>query len=196
MLLAETLKKAYQFFPQKQAIVCGGRRWTYGEFYGRLCRFAQFLKEAGIEKGDRVAILHPNCHCFLEVYYAVALIGAAAVPLNFRLSPGEITLILNDAGARLLIADPRFRETVEMIRADLPTVERIVWTGDERGEFPDGGRDCKFCISVCGSRFGGHKGRRVGMERESDFAAGAPGVRISLPQHPRRFFRMADGNRR
>jgi acyl-CoA synthetase (AMP-forming)/AMP-acid ligase II len=144
MLLAETLNKAYQFFPQKQAIVCGGKRWTYGEFYGRVRRFARFLDEAGIENGDRVAILHPNCHCFLEVYYAIALRGAAAVPLNFRLSPGEITLILNDAGARMLIADPRFRETVEMIRTDLPTLEKIVWTGDAAGELPDGGRDVRY----------------------------------------------------
>ena len=151
MLLADTLKKAYQLFPRKEAIVCGGRRWTYGEFYGRISRFAHFLKEAGIEKGDRVAILHPNCHCFLEVYYAIALRGAAAVPLNFRLSAGEIALILNDAGARVLIADPRFRETVERIRADLPTVEKIVWTGDETGELPDRDRDVRYEELVAGA---------------------------------------------
>jgi fatty-acyl-CoA synthase len=151
MLLADTLRKAYRFFPRKKAIVCGDRRWTYGEFYGRLSRFAHFLKEAGIEKGDRVAILHPNCHCFLEVYYATALRGAAAVPLNFRLSAGEITLIMNDAGARVLIADPRFRETVERIRADLPTLEKIVWTGDETGELPDGGRDVRYEELVAGA---------------------------------------------
>ena len=150
MLLADTLKKAYQLFPRKEAIVCGGRRWTYGEFTGRISRFVRFLKEAGIEKGDRVAILHPNCHCFLESYYAIALRGAAAVPLNFRLSAGEIALIVNDAGARVLIADPRFRETVERIRADLPTVEKIVWTGDETGELPAGSRDVRYEELVAG----------------------------------------------
>jgi fatty-acyl-CoA synthase len=150
MLLVDTLKKAYRFFPHKKAIVCGGRRWTYEEFFGRLSRFAHFLKEAGIEKGDRVAILHPNCHCFLEVYYAVALRGAAAVPLNYRLSAGELALILNDAGARVLVADPRFRETVERIRADLPTLEKIVWTGDESGDFSDRDRDVRYEELVAG----------------------------------------------
>ena len=110
MLLIDTLKKAYQFFPRKEAIVCGGRRWTYGEFFGRLNRFSHYLKDAGIVKGDRIAILHPNCHYFLEAYYAIALRGAAAVPLNFRLSSGEIRLIMNDSGARILIAAPRFRQ--------------------------------------------------------------------------------------
>jgi acyl-CoA synthetase (AMP-forming)/AMP-acid ligase II len=144
MLLADTLRKAHQLFPRKEAIVCGGRRWTYEEFHGRLSRFSRYLKNAGIEKGDRVAILHPNCHCFLEVYYAIALRGAATVPLNYRLSAGELLLIMNDAGAKVLIADPRFRETVDRMRADLPAVEKIVWTGDTKGNPPDGDRDISY----------------------------------------------------
>lgn len=150
MLLTDTLKKACQFFSHKEAIICGSRRWTYEEFFGRLSRFSDYLKEAGIEKGDRVAILHPNCHCFLEVYYAIALRGAAAVPLNYRLSAGELAVIMNDAGAKALIADPRFRQTVDQIRADLPTVGKIIWTGDKTGELPDGGRDLRYEEIVAG----------------------------------------------
>ncbi len=144
MLLADSLRKAHQFFPRKEAIVCGGRRWTYEEFTGRVSRFTRYLQEAGIEKGDRIAILHPNCHCFLEVYYAIALKGAAAVPLNHRLSAGELTLIMNDAGVRMLIAEPRFRETVDRMRTDLPTVERFIWTGEETGGLPGGGKDLGY----------------------------------------------------
>jgi fatty-acyl-CoA synthase len=150
MLLADTLRKACQFFPRKEAIICGNRRWTYEEFFQRLSRFSDYLKGAGIEKGDRVAILHPNCHCFLEVYYAIALRGAAAVPLNYRLSAGELSVIINDAGARALIADPRFRQTVDQIRTDLPTVGKIIWTGDKTGELPDGGRDLGYEEIVAG----------------------------------------------
>src|SRR3989339_182871 len=150
MLLANTLKKACKFFPRKEAIVCCNHRWTYEEFFGRLSRFSYYLKGAGIEKGDRVAILHPNCHCFLEVYYAIALRGAAAVPLNCRLSAGELALIMNDAGARVLIADPRFRETADRMRADLPTVEKIIWTGDKRDDLPEGGRDLRYEEIIAG----------------------------------------------
>ena len=141
MLLADTLRKACLLFPRKEAIVCGSRRWTYEQFYGRLSRFSAYLRGEGIEKGDRVAILHPNCHCFLEVYYAIALRGAVAVPLNYRLSPGELTVIMNDAGAKALIADPRFREAVDQIRADLPALGRIIWTGENSGGPADGDRD-------------------------------------------------------
>jgi fatty-acyl-CoA synthase len=141
MHLADTLKKACRFFPHKEAIVCRGRRWTYEEFFGRLSRFSSYLKEAGIAKGDRVAILHPNCHYFLETYYAIALIGAVAVPLNYRLSAAEIRLIMTDAGARVLIADPRFSQMVEQIRNDLPMLEAVVWTGEKSEGFPNGEQD-------------------------------------------------------
>jgi fatty-acyl-CoA synthase len=150
MLLSDTLRKACQFFPHKEAIVCGNRRWTYEEFSQRLNRFSNYLQGMGIVKGDRVAILHPNCHCFLEVYYAIALRGAAAVPLNYRLSAGELAVIMNDAGAKALIADPRFRPTVDQIRAELPTVEKIVWTGDTTEALPDGGRDLHYEEIVAG----------------------------------------------
>ena len=44
----------------------------------------------------------------------------------------------------MLIADPRFRETVDRMRADLPTVEKIIWTGDETGTLPEGDRDLRY----------------------------------------------------
>jgi fatty-acyl-CoA synthase len=102
------------------------------------------LEQVGIERGDRVALLHPNCHYFLEAYYAIALRGAAAVPLNHRLSAGELTLIMNDAGAKALIVDPRFRETVDRMRTDLPTVAKIIWTGDKADPLPEAERDVRY----------------------------------------------------
>ena len=57
---------------------------------------------------------------------------------------------MNDAGVRMLIADPRFRETVEKMRADLPTVEKIIWTGDEDGRASGGGRDVRYEELVAG----------------------------------------------
>jgi acyl-CoA synthetase (AMP-forming)/AMP-acid ligase II len=131
MILTDSLRKACRFFPQKPAIICGGRQWTYGEFFQRLSAFSSYLMtERGIKKGDRIAILHPNCHYYLESYYAIAMAGAIAVPLNYRLSAAELTFILNDAGARILIADPGFKDTVEQIRGNISSLEKIVWTGD------------------------------------------------------------------
>lgn len=130
MILTETLNKASKLFPEKQAIVCGGKRWTYREFRERINRFSHCLKTFGIDKDDKVAVLHPNCHYFLEIYYGIAQIGAISVPINTRLSPGEIAFILQDSESKILISDPAFQKQVDPIREKMTGVKKILWTGD------------------------------------------------------------------
>ncbi len=81
-----------------------------------------------LRQNERLAILHENCHVFLEVYFAAAHLGLILVPLNFRLSPKELAMILNDSGALVLIAQAKFQDKV----ADLPEfgckIDRVIWT--------------------------------------------------------------------
>jgi fatty-acyl-CoA synthase len=105
MILTETLTKALKLFPEKHAIVCGEKRWTYQEFYERINRLSNSLKVFGIKKDDKVAILHPNCHTFLESYYAIPQVGAISVPINYRLSPREMP---SSPGFRIEDIDCRF----------------------------------------------------------------------------------------
>ncbi len=133
MVLPETLTKALKLFPQKRAIVCGEKHWTYQEFCDRVYRLSRCLKGFGIGKDDKVAILHPNCHTFLEAYYAVPQVGAISVPINYRLSPREIAFILQDSESKVLIADAMFKNQVDPIREEIRGVERILWTGEDKG---------------------------------------------------------------
>jgi fatty-acyl-CoA synthase len=133
MILGETLRKACILYPSKQAIVCGTRRWTYGEFFNRVCRLSALFTALGIGPRDKVAMLHPNCHYFLETYYATALNGTALVPINTRLSPSEMVHIIDHSESKLLIVDPVFRGDVEAIRGKLPGIKNILWTGDGIG---------------------------------------------------------------
>jgi fatty-acyl-CoA synthase len=128
MNLTESLHKACKFFPKKEAIVCGRERWTYQEFYDRLNRLSHGLIDFGVKKDDKVAILHPNCHYFLEAYYGITQIGAISVPMNYRLSPKEIAFILQDSESKILIADPMFREQIDSIRGEIQRIEKIIWT--------------------------------------------------------------------
>ncbi len=130
MILADTLRKALKLFPGKQAIVCGERRWTYQEFCHRINRLSRGLKGFGIGRDDKVAILHPNCHAFLEAYYAVPQIGATSVPINYRLSPREIAFILKDSESKVLIADSIFKNHIAPIREEIRGIKSILWTGD------------------------------------------------------------------
>lgn len=130
MILTESLMKALKFFPKKEAIVCGERRWTYQEFYDRVNRLSHYLKDLGVGKNDKVAILHPNCHYFLEAYYGITQIGAISVPINCRLSSGEIAFILQDSESKILIADPMFQKQVDPIRGEIKDIVGIIWTGE------------------------------------------------------------------
>ncbi len=142
MVLTETLAKALKLFPRKQAIVCGEGRWTYQEFCNRINRLSHGLKSFGIGKDDKVAILHPNCHAFLEAYYAIPQIGAISVPINYRLSPREIAFILKDSESRVLIADSMFKNHLAPIREEVRGIERILWTGGPRES--DGSNDLNY----------------------------------------------------
>jgi acyl-CoA synthetase (AMP-forming)/AMP-acid ligase II len=131
MILTESLRKAVKFFPEKSAIICGNQRWNYRQFFERINRLSRCLRGWGIETADKVAILHPNCHCFLEAYYAIAQIGAVSVPINYRLSPREIAFILQDSESKIVIVDPEFQKLVDPVRNEISTVMKIVWTGRE-----------------------------------------------------------------
>jgi acyl-CoA synthetase (AMP-forming)/AMP-acid ligase II len=133
LILTETLRKAIKLFPEKKAIVCGGKRWTYQDFCDRINRLSHGLIDFGVKKNDKVAVLHPNCHYFLESYYGMAQIGAISVPINYRLSAKEIAFIVRDSESKILIADPIFREQIDSIRGEIQRVERILWTGKGGG---------------------------------------------------------------
>jgi len=142
MILTDSLAKASKLFPHKQAIVCGGKRWTYGEFCNRVNRLSHCLRAFGIKKNDKVAILHPNCHCFLEAYFAIPQVGGISVPINYRLSPKEIAFILQDSDSKILIADSMFKNQVDAIRSEIRGIEKILWTGE--GKENDGLIDLNY----------------------------------------------------
>lgn len=128
------LEKALSLHADREAVICGEHRFTYEMFARRTYALATFLRASGVSRGECVAILHPNRHEFLEAYFAAAQIGAVLNPLNFRLSPRELSFILSDSGAKTLIAAARFREGVERLEELDTQVQRVVWTG--QGERP------------------------------------------------------------
>src|ERR1700730_11641262 len=99
------LDRTAKVYPNKEAIICGGRRITYRQFDEDQKRLANALLSIGVRKGDVVAHLEFNCHRLLEAYYGVVGIGAIVLPLNIRLSSSEIAWIIKDAGVRVLLVN-------------------------------------------------------------------------------------------
>src|ERR1041385_7767415 len=81
---------------------------TWDEFYDRVYRAAAFLRDLGIQKGDRVAVWMLNSHEYLELYYATALAGIVIVPLNTRWHENDVEFTLRDSDAVALIVDAKF----------------------------------------------------------------------------------------
>ncbi len=103
-MLYDLLRKTAETYPERTAVICGDKRFDYREFSERVDRLANGLRSLGIRKNDKVAILHKNCHRFLETYFAAAKIGAVLVPMNYRLSADDYAYILDNSQTKLLIA--------------------------------------------------------------------------------------------
>ena len=109
------LERAASVFAARTAVIDGERRFTYREFGERAHRLAGLLHDARIEPGDRVAALCVNSHVMLELHNGVPMAGAVLVPMNIRLSAGELAYIIEHSGARLLIATEELAETAHKI---------------------------------------------------------------------------------
>ena len=93
-----------------------GLRLTFSELNARSNRTASVLRDLGVRRGDRAALLLMNCPEFLETFFALAKLGAVAVPLNWRLVPAELSFILKDSGARVLVYGGEFQGEVSELQ--------------------------------------------------------------------------------
>src|SRR3954463_6902300 len=98
------LRRATQVAADRTAVVCGGARLSYAEMAERCRRLAGALYGLGVAQGDRVAVVSPNSHRYLELYQAVPGAGMVLVPLNHRHSDAELRYALEDSGARVLFS--------------------------------------------------------------------------------------------
>ena len=94
---------------------------TYGELKARMERMAGVLAEAGVGRGDVVAVLLHNSIRFIDVMYATAHVGAIFMPLNWRLAGPELEYILNHAEAKPLVCEEELKPLVE----ELPSPPRV-----------------------------------------------------------------------
>ncbi|WFE28169.1 long-chain fatty acid--CoA ligase [Solwaraspora sp. WMMD791] len=123
------LAKRRRVSPDRTALVHGeGSAMTYRQFADGADRVAAALRRLGVGTGDTVAYLGENSPDFLQVMFGTARLGAAFVPVNTRLAPPEITHVLTDSGARVLIHDPDFASRVAAATGG-SAASRIVVTG-------------------------------------------------------------------
>ena len=90
---------------------------TYGELAVRTRALAAGLDELGIGRGERVAVVSHNSARLLESFYGVCSYGRVLVPVNFRLSPTEVSYIVEHSGASVLLLDPELEDSLAGVSA-------------------------------------------------------------------------------
>ena len=146
LLIDDFLRRPARLYPDKLAIVDGDKRFSYRDYQLRVNRLSHALLRLGIHPGDRVCILSPNSHFFLESFFATSQIGAILVPLNYRLAPTDHEYILNHSGVKAILVDYDHVGVVEEIRDKLQTVEKWIAAQDSE-EPPDGWLDWETLIA-------------------------------------------------
>ena len=131
MLIYQMLQATADRLPDKPALLCDEEALTYRELQRQVLSLAYHLQKLGVRKGDRVALLFPNCIEMAVSYYACAAIGAIAVPLNNRLTGKDLVYILNDCGAGVLVVGYQFWDVSQTIRPDLSRVKEFIYAGTE-----------------------------------------------------------------
>ncbi len=126
MLVSDFLRRAVAFYGPVEAVVDGEKRFTYHQFAARCHQLGHALRKAGVQQGDRVGIVSPNTHHFLEAFFGAASIGAVLVPLNYRLVSEDFRYCLDHAGARVVLADAELCSKIDDVREHLSTVELFV----------------------------------------------------------------------
>ncbi|WP_141578971.1 AMP-binding protein [Actinomadura sp. WMMA1423] len=102
---------------------------SYGEVDAAADRLARAFSAAGIARGDHVGVMLPNCADFVHVIFALARLGAVAVPINIAYRGELLRHVLDSSDSGWLIVDGPYAERLVEIADRLPKLERVVVRG-------------------------------------------------------------------
>ncbi|MBV9607939.1 MAG: ATP-dependent acyl-CoA ligase [Acidobacteria bacterium] len=127
--LPAMLTRQAERFAQKSLVTAGGTTWTYADTYEAAARCGGTLRSAGIQPGDRVAIICSNRIEFLEIVLGCAWLGAVAVPINVASRGPQLQHILSNCAARLLVMEAAYAENLSLLHPPELAIE-AVWLID------------------------------------------------------------------
>ncbi len=123
MNVGSLLARHAKYRPDRLAVVCGAHRLTFREHYAGVNRLSNALRELGLAKGDKVAIILPNCLELLEAYRACAQLGLVSVPLSPLLRGAGLVTLLRDSDTAAVIAGASMIEPLDEARTQLPSIK-------------------------------------------------------------------------
>src|SRR6266576_1833744 len=127
--LPEMLERTSAKSPRAPALIYFGAKISYGQLQDHVNRLAAGLHALGMVKGDRVALLMPNCPQFVISYFGAMRARGIITATSTMYTAREVTHQWNDAGAKILIADHRLYPVIKAAIPRLTSVRHIILTG-------------------------------------------------------------------
>ncbi len=188
---AYIISKKADYYPNDAAILeaHNGKKHTYLDIHQRSNRLANALADLGMVKGDRLLCLTRNTIEYIDIFLAVARLGAIVVPINYRLSNVEILRIVEDAAPKVVVFESMFRDRAEAIRDSHKEIKSFITYGGER---PGWAADYDSLMGKYGT-----SGPAIAGDPEDPllmlFTAGSTGRPKGVPlSHQNMFFRSVD----
>jgi fatty-acyl-CoA synthase len=134
MTLYGALQTSARAYPNRPAVSCGTETLSYHELARRVTSLAGALQRLGVRRGEKVAIILPNCLEYVYAFYAPGALGAAIVPINYIYRQKEIQHILADSEVVAVIADPKplgndVEAILAAVRPSLPNLRHVIFRG-------------------------------------------------------------------
>jgi len=133
--LAYMINRASFYHAGRTAVVFGDRRLTFAQVNKRSNQLTRGLMKMGNKKGDRVAILLPNCPEYIETDFALIKGGFVRLPINPRLAPREYTYMINNAEANTLVFAEEFISDIKNIKDQLEKTTKFIMVGKSKAGF-------------------------------------------------------------
>jgi long-chain acyl-CoA synthetase len=169
--------------PAAVAVRLGELELTYSELSDRSARLAAFLREKGLQHGDRVGLMLPNVLEFPVAYYGILRTGGVVVPMNVLLKRREIAFYLEDSGAKLLLAWHGFADEagdgaadagVELVEVEPESFAELLGEREPDTELADTDAEDTAVILYTSGTTGKPKGAELthfNLSRNSDVSA-------------------------
>lgn len=131
LLIRDLLTRARSWAPRQTITYRDLREHDYGEFLARIDRAAAMLEGLGVRPGDRVGVMDWDSHRYLELFFAVPMLGAVLHTVNVRLTPEQMAWTIRHAEDSVILFHPDFIPIAEGIAGSLPSVRAWVTLSDD-----------------------------------------------------------------
>jgi 2-furoate---CoA ligase len=133
MDLAKYLVQAVKRFPEATAVVDDQVRWSYRDLYDEVTAVAANMQRFSLTPGDHVLVVLKNSRENMVIYWACQLLGLIYTPVNFRMSPAELTYCVTDSDPRIVFSEEANRATIEAALKQAQSPARAFSVGAETG---------------------------------------------------------------